>query len=57
LLLTLFIELGLHFLPLAIPLKLPLAAAAFAVGGFLTGSFTKRDVERLALMMKLRRED
>ena len=49
LLLTLFIELGLHFLPLA--------AAAFAVGGFLTGSFTKRDVERLALMMKLRRED
>jgi len=56
LLLTLFIEFGLHFLPLGIPLKLLLAAAAFAVGGFLTGSFTKRDVERLALMIKLRRK-
>ena len=54
-LLALAIELGLHYLTIAIPWKLLLATIAFAGGSLLTGAVRRRDVERLMEMARLRR--
>jgi len=54
-LLALAIEVGLHYLTVAIPWKLLLAAVAFVGGSLLTGAVRRRDVERLIEMAKLRR--
>lgn len=54
-LLALAIEVGLHYLTIAVPWKLLLAGVTFAGGSLLVGAVRRRDVERLLEMAQLRR--